>query len=104
VHIIVRKMKTEDTLKYNIEKYSHYKKFVETDNSFEVPDELAFMRPFIKTDEEKKWLESLLVNCRDLIRTCRILEIRFGFLDAETDSEETKVIGILKNIWIIECI
>ena len=51
-------MKTEDTLKYNIEKYSHYKKFVETDNNFEVPDELAFMRPFIKTDEEKKWLES----------------------------------------------
>ena len=97
-------MKTEDTLKYNIDKYSRYKKFAEVDENFEIPDELAFMRQFIKTDEAKNWLGSLLVNCRDLVSAYRILEIRFSFLDTDTTIEEERVIDILKSIWIIECI
>lgn len=97
-------MKTEDTLKYNIDRYSRYKKFVEVNENFEIPDELAFMRQFIKTDEAKNWLGSLLVNCRNLRSVCRILKIRFSFLDADTTIEEDRVIDILKNIWIIECI
>lgn len=97
-------MKVEDTLRYNLEKYSSYKKFIETDENFEIPQEISFVTEFIKTPETKKWLASILANCRDLDIVYKIIKVRFSKYTPGLDRAGNKAIEILKDIWIMECL
>jgi hypothetical protein len=97
-------MKVEDTLKYNLDKYSGYKKFKEADENLEIPEEISYLKEFIKTSEERKWLSSILVNCRDLDIVYKIIKVRFSRYTPGLDREGNKIIEILKDIWIMECL
>ena len=97
-------MKINDTLTYTIRKYSGYRKFKEVDPNFEIPDELEFMKRFAGNDNAVMWLGSLLENSRDLKRTYRILKKRFGNFQTGIDGDDSRVVSILKDIWVIECL
>ena len=97
-------MKTEDTLKYNVEKYAGLRQFVEVDPNFEIPDEMSFIRSYVKSEEGMKWLGSILANCRDFESTYRILKIRFEEFPKDSETEDSRVIGILKDTWLMECL
>ena len=97
-------MKIEDTLSYNINKFSDYRKFKDAAPDFEIPDELEFMKRFSRSETVMKWLGSLLGNSRDLGRTCRMLKARFNDPHTRDSIDDSKAISILKNIWVIECL
>ena len=97
-------MKAEDTLNYNLKKYSGYKDFIEADENYEIPDDLSYMADFIKTPEARKWLASLLLNCRNTERVKNILKVRFGSRTLAARIDRTRIIEMLKNIWIMECL
>ena len=97
-------MKAEDTLNYNLKKYAGYREFIEVDENYEIPDDLSYMEEFIKTPEARKWLVSLLLNCRNIERVKSILKVRFGSRTLAARIDRTRVIEMLKNIWIMECL
>ena len=97
-------MKIEDTLSYTIRKYSGYREFKEADPDFEIPDELEFMKHAARGEAARMWLSSLLANSRDLKRTYRMLKKRFGNFKIGIDGDGSKVVSILKDIWVIECL
>ena len=97
-------MKAEDTLNYNMKKYSGYKDFIEADENFEIPNDLSYMEEVIKTPEERKWLVSLLLNCRNIERVKSILKVRFGSRTLASRTDKSRIIEMLKNIWIMECL
>jgi len=97
-------MKVEDTLQYNLNKYSNYRKFKEVDENLEIPEEISFMTEFTKTPEAKKWLSSILANCRDLDAVYKIIRVRFSRYTPGLDKAGNKTIEILKDIWIMECL
>ena len=97
-------MKAEDTLNYNMKKYSGYKDFIEADENFEIPNDLSYMEEFIKTPEARKWLVSLLLNCRNIERVKSILKVRFGSRTLAARIDTSRIIEMLKNIWIMECL
>ena len=97
-------MKAEDTLNYNLKKYASYKDFIEADENYEIPEDLSYMEEFIKTPEARKWLVSLLLNCRNTERVKDILKVRFGSRTLAARTDRSRVIEMLKNIWIMECL
>ena len=97
-------MKEENTLNYNLEKYSGYKKFKEAEENYRIPEEISYLSEFIRTAEEKKWLGSILANCRDLDTVCKIIRVRFSRYTPGFEKEGSKAIEILKDIWIMECL
>ena len=60
------------------------------------------MEEFIKTPEARKWLASLLLNCRNIERVKDILKVRFGSRTLAARIDRTRIIEMLKNIWIME--
>ena len=76
----------------------------EADENYEIPDDLSYMEEFIKTPEARKWLVSLLLNCRNIERVKDILKVRFGSRTLTSRTDRSRVIEMLKNIWIMECL
>ena len=97
-------MKAEDTLNYNLKKYAGYREYIEVDENYQIPDDLSYMEEFIKTPEARKWLVSLLLNCRNIERVKSILKVRFEKRTLAARIDRTRVIEMLKNIWIMECL
>ena len=97
-------MKAEDTLNYNLKKYAGYREFIEADENYEIPDDLSYMEEFIRTPEARKWLASLLLNCRNIERVKNILKVRFENRTLAARTDRTRVVEMLKNIWIMECL
>jgi len=80
-------MKAEDTLNYSLKKYAGYKDFIEADENYDIPDDLSYMGEFIKTPEARKWLASLLLNCRNIERSSKCGLAAEHLLQKQTEAE-----------------
>lgn len=94
-------MKAEDTLDYTLNKYSAYKKFIEADKDFDIPEKISFMKEYLRIPETEKWLASMFANCKDHESIYKLLKIRIQDAEPKKDSE---IIDILKDIWIMKCL
>ena len=95
-------MKIEDTLNYNLEKYNCTGRLKPADIEMEIPDELSFMNQFKDNEEVLKWLSSLLLNCRNRDRVISILQLRCH--DLSERQLKNRIVEILKDTWLIECV